>query len=99
MAILAKESSDNFARIMTGSQTYFETGRVHKDTPDRHPIDACALHANLGRSVFMQHFNQLFQVRSKHSDLVLKQNTFFVENAHKNANFVHIKSTYYSPRL
>jgi hypothetical protein len=28
MAILAKESSDNFARIMTGSQTYFETGRV-----------------------------------------------------------------------
>ena len=35
----------------------------------------------------------------ENSDLVLKQNTFFIENAHKNAIFVHIKSTYCPHRL
>ena len=70
-----------------------------KDTPDRHPVDACTFHAHLGCIVFMQHVNLSFQVGSKHSDLVLKENSVFVENAHKNTIFVHIKTTYCSHRL
>ena len=50
--------------------------------------DACTFHTHLGCIVFMQHVNQSFQVRSQHSNLVLKQNTVFVENAHKNAIYL-----------
>ena len=47
----------------------------------------------------MKYIHHTLKVGCQNSELFLKQNTVFIDDAHKNANFVHVKTTYCSHRL
>ena len=47
----------------------------------------------------MKHIHHTLKIGCQNPELFLKQNTVFIDDAHKNAIFVYVKTTYCSHRL
>lgn len=62
------------------------------------PVDAGTLHADLGDVVSLHDFEHLLKIRCQNAALFLKNDTVLIENTHKDAIFVDVKTAYLSHR-
>ena len=72
---------------------------VFQNTPNRHPIDASALHRYLCNIICNKSFTQSIQLFGQNTCLELDFLTIFFVNTHKYIIFVNIKTTDISHRL